>query len=705
MKDLIIAEKPSVANDLADSLIDGPVKKEAGYFESDDLVISWSVGHLLTLAYPQDYKEWKKAWRREQLPMIPTDFLIKPINNKRSKEQLEILKKLLNRKDIDKVINGCDAGREGELIFAYIYQYAKATKTVERLWLQSMTREAIKEAYINRLDANKYLGLEAAARSRSEADWLIGINGTQAATLALNQLKLDVISLGRVQTPTLAILQEREKEIKEFKPEPYSIVVGEFKNQSADSYTGEIKKHFSKKEAEKIVNACQGQAGTIKDLKTKETNIQPPLLFDLTSLQRQAGSSFGFTAKRTLSLAQRLYEHHKVISYPRTSSRFLPEDFDQKISSIAKAASNKQLDAFLPGAVSSSSFKRVFDDKKISDHFAIIPTEKTAKNLSDDEAKIYDLIRRRFLAVFMAEAKVLNTSIETEVKDNVFKTTGQRYLSLGWRAVEPGSAERLVPKLKKGDVVDLIKINQKDLETKPPKRYSDASLLGKMETAGRDLEDEELRELMKDSGLGTPATRSAIIERLIEVEYLERVNGKSLKVTDKGVAVIDILKGLDNNLITSAQLTGAMEKQLNEIEKNQALRADFIQEVAKNTTELVNEFDQIKIDPQMIKELANTDVLGPCPVCGKEVRENRRAYSCWSKDDPGCGFSIWKKVAGKKLPKKAVLELFKHQKTLEPVSGFKSKKGRFFKANLKLEVKNKKTLISFDEDWARDQES
>jgi DNA topoisomerase III len=711
-KTLVIAEKPSVGRDLAAAL-PGTFKKSEGFLESDDYVITWAVGHLVELVPPEEYDERWKKWRMADLPIVPDAFKLQP-RDARSRKQLGVIKKQMARKDVELIINACDAGREGELIFAYTYEAARSKKPVQRLWLNSMTKSAIKEAFENLRPGEEMGPLEEAARSRSEADWLVGMNATRAATIRLRSAFDGAVSLGRVQTPTLALVARREEEIRAFKPEPYWLVEGEFAATGERLYSGRYLggKRLPEKDAAAVVEACTGKPGEITKLEQKEERERPQLLYDLTALQRDANIRYGFSAKRTLAAAQKLYEERKAITYPRTNSRFLSSDLIPDIQPTAELVGrNKeygQAATYVTG-LKDLSLGRVVSDAKVTDHHAIIPTksEHDLSRMGEDELKIYDLVARRFLSVFFPDAVYERTRVETTVVEHVFRTSGRVLIEAGWRSVYGDEArpakpdeddtggDQLLPKLEQGETVETRSVEALRKETKPPRRFSDASLLAAMETAGKEIEDAELREAMKDSGIGTPATRAAIIERLLDVGYLER-DGRALVATDKGIQVIRLLA---DHPLTSPELTGGWEHRLSQIEQQSDTRPDFMSDIVKFTTDTVAELDKLK---GVKVERAN---LGPCPICGRDVIENRKGYSCWTKDDPGCGFVIWKQKAGKTLPPSVVKELMEKRRTEKPVSGFRSRAGKSFRAKLKLEQNEEgKWRVEFDEEWARPKE-
>jgi DNA topoisomerase III len=724
-KTLVIAEKPSVARDLAAAL-PGSYKqaKEKTHLEGDDYVITWAVGHLVGLAEPDAYDPKLKKWRFADLPIIPEEFKLVP-NDERAAKQLRAIHKLMADPEVDQIVNACDAGREGELIFAYVYDTAKVKKPVQRLWLSSMTKKAIAEAFGHLRDGDEMKPLEAAARSRSEADWVVGMNATRAASIRLRAAFDGAVSLGRVQTPTLALVARREEEIRAFKPEPYWLVEARFEATGSRTYAGRYlggKRLPAEAEAAAIVEACTDRPGEITKLEKKEERERPQLLYDLTSLQRHANTLYGFSARRTLAAAQRLYEEHKALTYPRTNSRYLTGDMIAEIKPTAELVGRGP--QYRRGAeyvlsLDKLPLGRVVNDKKVQDHHAIIPTrsEHDLGRMGQDELKVYDLVAKRFLAVFHPEAVYERTRVETTVEEHVFRTSGRRLVEPGWKAVYGEEAEQprgdddsggdqLLPKLDQGESVQTLSVESLRKETQPPRRFSDASLLAAMETAGKEVEDAELREAMKDSGIGTPATRASIIERLVDVGYLER-EGRALMATEKGVQVIRLL---NSHPLTSAGLTGDWEHRLGLIERGEDTRPAFMSDIAKFTTETVQELDKLKgVRIERAK-------LGPCPVCGREITENRKGYSCWSREDPGCGFVIWKRKAGKSLPVSVAKELIESLKssreagedpgvgrTAKPVTGFRGRSGRTFRAKLKLgQVEDGKWRVDFDEEWAKE---
>jgi DNA topoisomerase-3 len=717
-KTLVIAEKPSVGRDLA-RVLPGAFQKHEGYLETDEHVMTWAVGHLVQLAEPDEYDAKFKKWRMADLPIVPDSFKL-VVRDERSKKQMSVITRLLARADVERVVNACDAGREGELIFAWTYEKAKAKKPVERLWLSSMTTGAIKSALADLRPRDDFARLEEAARSRSEADWIVGMNATRAATIRLRSSFDGAVSLGRVQTPTLALIARREEEIRAFEPEAYWLVdaifepsAGERGRRYAGRYhAGAQPRLKTAAEAEAVVAAVRGRPGEITKLEKSTKKERAPLLYDLTTLQREANNRFGFSARRTLAAAQRLYEEHKALTYPRTNSRFLTGDMAGEIKPTAALVGRQReyarAAAYVTG-LDTLPLGRVVNDAKVTDHHAIIPTnaEHDTGRMSDDDKRVYDMVVRRFLAVFHPEAVFENTRIETTVAEHVFRTRGRVLVVPGWRGVygegfpedrssgdDDEGADQSLPKVDQGELVDTLAVDSEEKETKPPRRYSDASLLAAMETAGKLVDDDELREAMKDSGIGTPATRAAIIERLIDVGYIER-EGRSLVCTEKGLNVIRLL---DGHALTSPGMTGDWEHRLGRIEHGEETRERFMKDIAEFARGTVAELDS------KLKEvrIPRAD-LGPCPVCGHSIVENRKGFSCWSREDPGCGFVIWKSKAGKMLPLAVARELIATGRTAKPVTGFKGRSGKSFRARLALQQsEDGKWRVEFDEPWARE---
>jgi DNA topoisomerase-3 len=712
VKTLVIAEKPSVARDLTDAL-PGNFENHESYYESEDTVITFAVGHLVELTDPEDYDEKFKKWRMADLPIVPEEFRLRP-RDKKAEKQLKVIHKLLKRDDVDRIVNACDAGREGELIFAYIYETSGVDKPVERLWINSLTKTAIKEGFEHLRPGEQLRQLEAAARSRSEADWLVGMNATRAATIRGRAWVGGVVSLGRVQTPTLALLVKREREIQAFVPEPYWLVHGEFDPRYQGLwFEGDETRLKEAKRAEEIATKVSNKDGVVESVERKEQSERAPLLYDLTSLQRDANRRFGFSARRTLQAAQSLYEDKKAITYPRTSSRWLSGDLVPQLKPTA--ATLQPIGEYAAAAryvlgLQQLPLGRVVNDSKVDDHHAIIPTdvEHDVSRFSPDERRVFDLVARRFLAVFHPPARYARTTVVTLVEDERFRSRGKVTLEAGWRGVygllsdaeqqqqrqeEDGENESAeLPPLEQGQKVRCASAEVEAKETKPPPRYSEATLLSAMETAGKLIDDEELREAMKESGLGTPATRAETIETLIRREYIERA-GKDLTPTPKGLQVITML---EEHPLTSPELTGNWEKRLTDIEHGQDDRGKFIKDIetfTRATVEKIGELDKEKLRPERVE-------LGLCPRCGAEtgeiIKENSKAYGCtsWkSREEPGCGFVIWKRVAGRTLTPELARQLLEEGRTKEVISGFKSRAGKPFRARL---VLNDEGKVEFD---------
>ena len=687
-KKLIIAEKPSVANDIARAL--GGFTRNGDYYESDEMVLSSAVGHLLELAVPEEYEVKKGKWSFANLPVVPPHFDLAPIE--KSESRLNLLLRLIKRKDVSGLVNACDAGREGELIFRYIMQHARAKKPIQRLWLQSMTQGAIREGFESLRADRELLPLADAAKSRSEADWLVGINGTRAMT-AFNSKEggFYLTTVGRVQTPTLAVLVEREEKIRNFKARDYWEVHARF-GARAGEYPGrwfdpgfrkdddaerKAERLLEAAQAEAICAACEGKTGTVTEDTRPATQLSP-LLFDLTSLQREANGRFGFSAKNTLGLAQALYEKHKVLTYPRTDARALPEDYVATVKKTLGVLKAGEYSAFA-GQILKSGWvkpnKRIFDNSKISDHFAIIPTLETPKRLSEPEQKLYDLVMRRFLAVFYPPAESLQTTRVTEVSGHSFKTEGRILVNPGWLAIYGKAAQQEnenLPPVAPGEKVPTLEVQAQANQTKPPARYTEATLLSAMEGAGKLIEDDELRAAMEQKGLGTPATRAAVIEGLIREDYVHR-NLRELVPTPKAFSLLFALKHFGVSEITSPELTGDWEHKLKLMEAGKLGRDEFMEHIQSVTRDMVE-----RIRNGDIPDTAFATVGAPCPKCGGTVQENYRKFQCQK-----CDFSLWKVISGREWAPEEVAELIA-KRQIGPLSGFRSRMGKPFTALLRL---------------------
>ena len=688
-KKLVIAEKPSVAADIARAL--GGFTRKGDYFESDQYVVSSAVGHLLELAVPEKFDVKKGKWSFTHLPVIPPHFELSPLE--KSEQRLNLLLRLMKRKDVAGLINACDAGREGELIFRYIVQHARIKKPIERLWLQSMTPQSIRDGFDNLRADRELLPLADAAKCRSEADWLVGINGTRAMT-AFNSKEggFYLTTVGRVQTPTLAILVEREEKIRAFEARDYWEVHARFSAQAGE-YPGRwFDPKFKKQDdaerrperlwdaarAEAIVDACHGQSGIASEEAKPSTQLSP-LLFDLTSLQREANGRFGFPARMTLSLAQALYERHKVLTYPRTDSRALPEDYLGTVKKTLDSLGGVREYAPFAKQVLKQGWvkpnKRVFDNSKISDHFAIIPTLQAPKQLNEAEQKLYDMVVRRFLAVFFPAAEFLQTTRITRVAEHQFKTEGKVLQNPGWLAVYGrvgGEENENLAAIAKDEKVTVLQVGATAHRTKPPPRYTEATLLSAMEGAGKLVEDEDMRAAMEAKGLGTPATRAAVIEGLIHEGYVHR-EARELVPTPKAFSLLFALHVMSIPELASPELTGEWEHKLKLIELGKFTREEFMQHISQLVQSVVG-----IIKSGDIPDTAFATVSVPCPKCGGVVQENYRKFQCQK-----CDFSLWKVVSGREWSTEEVAELIT-KRFIGPLSGFRSKQGRPFAAGLRL---------------------
>lgn len=748
MKTLVIAEKPSVAQDIVRALtpVAGKFERSEDHFENERYVVTSAVGHLVEIQAPEAYDVKRGKWSFAHLPVIPPHFDLKPID--KAKSRLSAIVKLAKRKDVDALINACDAGREGELIFRLIQQYAKVKLPVRRLWLQSMTPQAIRDGFESLRSDAQMLPLADAARCRSEADWLVGINGTRAMT-AFNSRDggFFLTTVGRVQTPTLSVVVEREEKIRQFVSRDYWEVHASFLAEAGE-YPGrwfnpkhqrdeadaekKAERLWSQREALAIAEAVRGKPASVSE-ESRPTTQASPLLFDLTSLQREANGKFGFSAKTTLSLAQSLYERHKALTYPRTDSRYLPEDYlpvVKKTFEMLADVHSHGMRHLAPHALTGLNngyikpTRRVFDNAKVSDHFAIIPTLEAPSGLSDAEQKLYDLVARRFMAVFFPSAEYSVTTRISQVLGHHFKTEGKVLVKPGWLAIygkeaqeelgadgkdskEGKEGERngvLVP-VKPGETPRTESVEPRGLKTRPPARYSEATLLGAMEGAGKTVEDDELREAMQEKGLGTPATRSAIIEGLIAEKYMLR-EGRELIPTAKAFQLMTLLRGLGVEELSKAELTGEWEHKLAQMELGRLSRDSFMADIAAMTERIVRkakEYDRDTV-PGNYATLAT-----PCPNCGGVVKENYRRYACTGPEGAaeGCGFSIGKSPGGRtfELPE---VEAFLRDKRIGPLEGFRSKAGWPFTAEIALkfneEDQNWKLEFDFGDD-AREAES
>ncbi len=700
-KSLIIAEKPSVATDLSRVL--GGFTRHDDYFESEHYVLSSAVGHLIEIGMPEVEEVKRGKWTFAHLPAIPSHFALKPIE--KNENRLKTLLKLLKRKDVTGLINACDAGREGELIFRYIVQYAKANKPIKRLWLQSMTPASIREAFAHLRSGADMQPLADAAVCRSESDWLVGINGTRAMT-AFNSKSggFQLTTVGRVQTPTLAIIVEREEKIRAFRPRGYWEVLGTFRAEAGeyagrwfdetwkkrdDDPDGRAERLWEEDKARAIALRCEGKPGTVTE-ESKPSTQGAPLLYDLTSLQREANGRFGFSARTTLSLAQSLYEKHKALTYPRTDARALPEDYIETVKATMESLKETNAYGGFAAQVLKQQWvkpnKRIFDNTKISDHFAIIPTLVQPKSLNEIEAKLYDFVVKRFLAAFYPPAEFTLTTRITRVDGEPFKSEGKVMVAPGWLAVygrEAQADEGTLMPVKPGEVVATEKIEVAANTTRPPARLNEATLLSAMEGAGKLIDDEDLREAMREKGLGTPATRAQIIEGLIVEKYILR-EGKDLIPTAKAFSLIALLRGLGVPELFSPELTAEWEFKLAQMERGNLSREVFMREIVAMTERIVGQAKHHESDT-IAGDFATLTV--PCPKCGGEVHENYKKFQCQA-----CEFGFWK-IMGSRQLEAAEAEALLRDRKVGPLDGFRSRIGRPFSASIKLSDANE---VSFD---------
>ena len=738
MKTLVIAEKPSVAQDIVRALTPaaGKFDKHDEYFESDEWIITSAVGHLVEIQAPEEFDVKRGKWSFANLPVIPPYFDLKPMD--KTKTRLNAIVKLTKRKDVGALVNACDAGREGELIFRLIQQYAKSKHPIRRLWLQSMTPAAIRDGFAALRTDKQMLPLADAARCRSEADWLVGINGTRAMT-AFNSRDggFFLTTVGRVQTPTLSVVVEREEKIRKFVSRDYweihalfAAEAGEYPGKYFDPKwkkpltaegaepDAELRSDrlWSERDARAIADAVRGQTATVSE-ESRPTTTAAGLLFDLTSLQREANGKFGFSAKTTLSIAQSLYERHKALTYPRTDSRALPEDYVPVVRQTFEMLAKSAMRHLAPHAATAlqgnyiKPTKRIFDNAKVSDHFAIIPTLQAPSGLSDAEQKLYDLVVRRFMAVFFPSAEYLVTTRISVSVGHSFKTEGKVLVKPGWLAIygkeaadevadakDGDKGQSLVP-VKPGERVGVEAADVKGLKTRPPARYSEATLLGAMEGAGKTIDDDELREAMQEKGLGTPATRAATIEGLIAEKYMLR-EGRELIPTAKAFQLMTLLRGLGAEELSKAELTGEWEHKLAQMEHGKLSRETFMADIAAMTRSIVAKAKGYDRD-NIPGDYATLEAR--CPSCGGVMKENYRRYACTGAtgSGEGCGFSFGKTPAGRTF-ENAEVEKFLSDRKIGPLEGFRSKAGWPFSAEMVLkfdeETKNYKLEFDFGDD-------
>jgi len=694
---VVIAEKPSVARDLAKVL--GARTKGDGFLEGNGYRVGWCIGHLLELAQPESYDAAWKKWSTKTLPMLPAVFTTQP--RKSAHKQLAVLKQLLRARDVTQVVNACDAGREGELIFRWLYEhvFARGGPPVMRLWIASLTDQAIAQGFQRLVPAQRYDALGAAARCRSEADWLVGLNATRAMTLIGRKAGADaLLSVGRVQTPTLAMITEREDAIDAFVPEPFWQVEATFAS-APGTYVGRWfqagrKPHEERlakpDEAAAIVKDIDGRPGIVKDVTREEQREKAPLLFDLTALQKLANQRFGLSADRTLKAAQALYEQHKAITYPRTDARFVTSDIGPTLPGLLRAQGSMPWSAAVQAALAlgPKPQRKVVDDSEVGDHHAILPTEKVPDltRLTSDEKHVYTLVARRLVAVFLPESIFDKRTVVTFVNGHSFKSEGRARVQLGWHAAEPPPPrdEVLLPDIQPGAAVTTRAAKVLASQTQPPKRFTEATLLGAMEHAGKDLDEEALRRAMRDSGLGTAATRASIIETLLTRDYIRR-DGKALTPTASGRALIAMLPD-GARALRSAELTGQWELRLARMARGEDDATAFMAEIRRFTTEVVHVLVASTPAPMVVPD---AEALGPCPVCGTPVTKGRRAYKCATGRE--CPFVIFETIAGKTI-KPALVKLLLARGHSSVLPGFRSKAGKRFQAALVLSADGQVSL-------------
>ena len=700
-KTLVVAEKPSVGRDLA-RVLDCKEKKD-GYIEGDKYIVTWCIGHLVTLCGPEDYDAKYKKWSLDSLPIMPEEIRLKVID--KVSKQYEVIKMLMESTNVSSLVCATDAGREGELIFRYVYNLVGCNKPFGRLWISSMVDKAIEDGFKKIKPGEEYDNLYESARCRSEADWLVGINATRAFTVRYGNL----FSVGRVQTPTLDILVQRQKEIDSFEPRDYWEVRADYGDFTGLWYNPREKdtRTYDQDQVVQVVQKVKGKKGSISDVKEEQKKDRPPLLYDLNELQRDANKKFGFSAKKTLSVAQDLYEKYKVITYPRTDSRYLTADMipglRPLIKSVGEQAEYNVFSQHLLGQERLPISRRIVDDKKVSDHHAIIPTGKKA-NMAPDHEKIYKLVVLRLLSAFYPEHLYTITTITANVQGESFISKGRTVKQEGWKEVykvagdtegtgkkdKDDNNEQILPLLKTGDDVTIMHADVLEKKTKPPAHYNEATLLGAMEHAGRFVEDEELKGHLREKGLGTPATRAGIIERLIAVGYIER-KGKKLIPTNKGINLISIVP----EQLKSPEMTGEWEQRLNNIQKGKLNPETFIKDIRNYVDYVVAETKKFQIKPLLSDDRQNSaglkadgSAIAKCPICKKgSVVTHSKGYRC-ERLREGCTFSVALNILGKYIPPEQIVKMAENGET-DIIKGFTSKKGKNFNARLSFQIDGK----------------
>lgn len=681
---LIITEKPSVARDIARVLkVNG---KKEGVIEGNGMIITWALGHLIEFAQPDEYGPEYERWEMGHLPIIPETFKTKPIE--RSKQQYDIVKTQLERTDIKEVICATDAGREGELIFRLVYEAANCTAPIKRLWISSQTDSAIKAGFDTLKDGRSYDPLYDSARSRAEADWIVGINATRAYSIKFSRGR-GVMSVGRVQTPVLKLIVDRYREHINFDSKPFYEIFLDLNHKNGEfqvKWFGTKTDRFTdQSEAKKIEDKLKNESqAVIQSLTQKKVLEKQPLLYDLTELQKDANKQFKYSADHTLKVMQELYERYKILSYPRTSSRYLSADIAPKCPELLNKVSGLTEFSDAINTIKEQNYsiaKRMIDDKKVTDHHAIIPTDKTPNigELPTDHKNIYLMVIRRFLSAFLPECEKSHTEIIASAADEAFKATGTMIIVPGWRQLAQQSEDKkdvLLPTVTQGDPTEIKKVTLKKGQTKAPALYTEATILAAMETAGKKIDDDELRQAMKDCGLGTPATRAQILEKLIGVKYIEREKNKLLP-TPKGEYLIDCI--LSESLV-SPELTGNWEKELNNMAQSKGKRGEYMGKIKTFTKEVI----QKVAEDNTYTIGADQTIYGACPKCEKgKIIETPKAYSCSQWKSENCSFAIWKEMAQKKITETHVKSLLKSGQT-KVIKGFKNKEGNPFDALLKI---------------------
>lgn len=691
MKILVITEKPSVAMDISKAL-QGNFSRQDGYIESNNMIISWAVGHLLELAQPQDYDPGLQRWDINTLPILPDPFQLQP--KQATTKQLKIIRDLIKRQDVNRLINGCDAGREGENIFRSIIQFLNCRKPHDRLWLSETTPAAVRASFAHLRSSSEVDNLAKAAVARSQADWIVGINATRGFTVQNG----DKMTVGRVQTPTLALIVNREREIENFIPTPYWELEALFTTNDENSYkgkwfSGDHDRFLDRAQAEAVLRKLTpGSPAIVTNIERKEVREQPPQLFNLNDLQKEANKRLGLTAEQTLNISQKLYES-RLLTYPRTDSRHLTQTMAATLPNRLHALRGTELRPIVERiSATAVNDKRYVDDKKVSDHTAIIITDQipNMNGLSQQERQVYMMVARRMVAIFLPPARIQKTTIITTCRNETFKTNGKVIVVQGWKVVysritaddDEEEPEPTLPALEQNKKLNVRSTEILDKETTPPKHFTEADLLSAMENAGRKIDDEELREAMAGKGLGTPATRAAIIEKLIAVGYLTRQK-KALLPTDKGKYLINIV----TTELKDAELTAEWEKKLLDVEQGRYQDTVFMREIKQFITQIICD---LKNKPAVKRDFSSKS-LGACPICGKPVIESKKNYGCsgWKE---GCKFVIWKEIAHKKITETQAAKLLKTGKT-GVIKGFKSKKGTDFESALRLDQDGK---VAFD---------